>query len=317
MAAPRLLAAIGDTQARFGLLYPQGRLERIRAYPCAEHENVVAAIEAYFADVGGERPTEAAIAASGPIADDQVTLANGPWSFSLERSMQQLRFTALHACNDLVAAALAAPRLPASELKKLGGGSPVPNTPTVVLGPGAGLGIAALVPTGAGAIVPVPGEGGHASFSPITAREMQVAGLLAERFGHASVERVVSESGLVNVYEALCQLDRSNAQARTPAEVLNAALMGSDRQSVEALDIVCAALGTAAGNAVLTLGARAGIYLTGDMFARMGAYFDNSPFRQRFDAKGRYSGYLSAVPCYVILNEYPALIGVSSFFAGR
>jgi glucokinase len=314
MAAARLLAAIDAVRVRFALLRPGGNLAGLKTYATAEFDGFEAAVRGYLTTQLGERPIEAAIAVACPVLDDHVAVRDG-WTFSLERSMQALHLSVLHACNDLVAVAMAVPRLAAAETKKLGGASVVPNTPIAVIAPAASLSVAALVPTGTGAMVPVTGEAGHSSFSAVSKRERQIAEVLSERFGHVAAERVISAPGIVSVYEAICRLERVTAVPRSPAEAIEAGLTGRDPQCAEALDVFCAALGGFAGDTVLTLGARGGLYLAGDLLDQLGAYFSSSAFRRRFEEKGDYSGYLAAIPSFLIQHQQPALLGLRSFFA--
>ncbi|HEY9571911.1 MAG TPA: glucokinase, partial [Pusillimonas sp.] len=37
-----------------------------------------------------------------------------------------------------------------------------------------------------------------------------------------------------------------------------------------------------------------------------------SPFRARFEDKGRFSEYLAAIPVFVIVGAYPALLGAAA-----
>jgi len=74
----------------------------------------------------------------------------------------------------------------------------------------------------------------------------------------------------------------------------------------------CAMLGTMAGNLALTLGARGGVYVAGGIVPRLGAYFAQSAFRARFEAKGRLRGYLASIPTYVIARPLPALLGAAA-----
>ena len=69
--------------------------------------------------------------------------------------------------------------------------------------------------------------------------------------------------------------------------------------------------GTAAANLAVTLGARGGIYIGGGINPKLGEFFDRSPFRERFKAKGRFSDYLKAIPTTIILADYPALTGAA------
>jgi glucokinase len=67
-----------------------------------------------------------------------------------------------------------------------------------------------------------------------------------------------------------------------------------------------------AGNLALTLGARGGVYIGGGIVPRLGEAFDRSPFRERFEAKGRFSAYLAAVPTWVLTADTsPALLGAA------
>jgi len=68
----------------------------------------------------------------------------------------------------------------------------------------------------------------------------------------------------------------------------------------------CAMLGTMAGNLALTLGrARRDLHRRRDRApARSG--FAQSPFRARFEAKGRFSAYLAVIPTYVVTHPLPA-----------
>ena len=81
--------------------------------------------------------------------------------------------------------------------------------------------------------------------------------------------------------------------------------------SFHVLRTFAAMLGTVAGNLVLTLGARGGVYIGGGIVPRLGERFAQLPFRERFEAKGRFRDYLAAVPCWVITAESPALMGAA------
>ena len=66
------------------------------------------------------------------------------------------------------------------------------------------------------------------------------------------------------------------------------------------------------GNLVVTLGARGGLFIGGGIVPKLGDWFDRSPFRARFEHKGRFSSYVAAVPTFVILAENPALRGLAA-----
>jgi glucokinase len=129
-----------------------------------------------------------------------------------------------------------------------------------------------------------------------------------------SFERLLSGMGLENSHRALSQIDGLTPALLTPTEITQHALNGTDRLCVKTVTTFCSMLGTAASNLVVTLGARGGVYIGGGIVPRLGEFFD-APFRQRFEEKGRFSGYLANVPSYVILASDPALIGAAQAWA--
>ena len=80
----------------------------------------------------------------------------------------------------------------------------------------------------------------------------------------------------------------------------------------QAVDAFCAILGSAAGDLALTLGAFGGVYIGGGIVPRLGAYFEQSSFRQRFEDKGRMSDYLRQIPTYVIQAPEATFSGASA-----
>jgi glucokinase len=204
--------------------------------------------------------------------------------------------------------------LPANELQQVGGGLPIPNAPIALLGAGTGLGVSGLIP-GDGKWFPLQGEGGHATVAAMDDREAAVLSVLRARFGHISAERVLSGPGLLNLYEALCSLDRCAATLSTPAQITQHGLANSDRQSRAALEMFCAMLGTTASNLALTLGAVGGVFVGGGIVPRLKGFFAQSAFRQRFEDKGRYALYLAPIPVFVIHSELPAFVGLAQAFS--
>lgn len=313
----RLVGDIGGTNARFALV-PEGSSlpGREQVLRCADFESLEQAIRSYLRDNGSPAVHEAALDVATGITGDFVHLTNGPWGFSIEQTRRTLRLDSLQVINDFTALALAVPTLQPGELRQVGGGAPVAGTPIAVIGAGTGLGVSGLIPCGEGWKA-LQGEGGHTAFSPMTDRETGVLRWMWQRYDHVSTERLASGMGLQNLHQALCALDGEPAATLTPQQITEAALGQNDGHCREALDLFCAILGAAAANLVLTLGARAGCFIGGGIVPRLGAYFDHSPFRARFEQKGRFRDYVAAVPTLVILAENPALRGLATLFGKR
>jgi glucokinase len=246
-----------------------------------------------------------------PVSGDRISLTNSAWSFSIEAVRRELGIEQLTVLNDFTAQALAVPLLKADDLQQVGGGVAVADQPLAVLGPGTGLGVSGLIPCNGG-WVPLSGEGGHVTFSPFDDREVAILSVLRKDYPHVSAERLISGMGLVNLYEALAILEGRAARTLTPAEISDQGKRGTCDICAQALASFCAMLGTVTANLVLTLGATGGVYLGGGIIPRLGDYFGNSGFRERFETKGRFSDYLAAVPSYVIHAPNPALTGLAA-----
>lgn len=308
----RLVGDIGGTNARFALVAEGSRIpEHEQVLLCADFESLEHAIRRYLLDHGNPAVREAALDVATGITGDFVHLTNGPWGFSIEQTRKTLALDRLLVINDFTALALAVPTLQPGELHQVGNGKAVAGTPIAVIGAGTGLGVSGLIPCADGWKA-LQGEGGHTAFSPMTAREVEVLRWLQQRFDHVSTERVLSGMGLENLHRALCALDAVPAQALSPAHITSAALSDSDAYCREAVEMFCAILGTAAANLVMTLGASGGCYIGGGIVPRLGDYFARSPFRARFETKGRFSAFMAAVPTYVILTPAPALRGLAT-----
>jgi glucokinase len=311
----RLLADVGGTNARFAWQSEAGgAIGDVMTLPCAEHESLGAALNAYLQKLGRGTPRECAIAIANPVVSDAVKMTNHHWTFSISALKAECGFERLIVLNDFTALALALPGLQAAELRQVGGGTAVPDAAIALIGPGTGLGVSGLVPDGRGAWAPLQGEGGHVTLAGRTPREQQVLRQLELRHGHASAERAVCGQGLVDIHGALLALDQpgSAPPAMSAAEITQGAVEDGEPACREALELFCAFLGTVAGNLALTLGARGGLYIGGGIVPRLGGTFDRSPFRARFEAKGRFTTYLAAIPVYVILaHPSPALLGAA------
>lgn len=305
-----LVADIGGTNARFAVVEGEGALPlQVRVFRCADFPSLEDAVEHYFQGLGA-RPARASIAVATALTGDQVKMTNHVWSFSIQAARRRLQLDELLLLNDFTALALSIPHLARDELRQVGGGAPVENTPIALIGPGTGLGVSGLIPTG-DRYIPLQSEGGHVTHGAASHRESEILAVLGKRYNHISAERLMSGPGLVNLYLALSQLEGKEAEPLGPAEISARALRGECSRCMEALETFCSMLGTAAGNLVLTLGARAGVYLGGGIIPRLGEYFVNSRFRAAFEHRGRFSGYLAAVPSYIIHAEQPALRGAA------
>jgi len=309
---PRLLGDVGGTNARWA--WQPGAdapLQDITVLPCAESVSLLDSATRYLDSHGLGRPAAASIGVATTVTGDEIRFTNSNWAFSVAQLKQLLNVDQCIVINDFTALALSLPVLKAQDLQLLGGGTPAANTAIGLVGPGTGLGVSGLVPNGRGDYVALSGEGGHVTLSPTDALESNVLEVLRGTFGHASAERVLSGSGLVNLYKALCAVLGVAERDLTPQEVSELAIANADAQCIQTTQLFSSFLGNLAGNLALTLGAKGGVYVGGGVVPRLGAAFNRDVFRNRFEDKGRFRSYLKDIPCWLITAATPALTGAS------
>ena len=309
-ATPGLIADIGGTNARFSLVLPGvDEAQHSLTLPCADYPSLEAAAKAYLAAAApAQAPRKGAFAIACPVLSDEVSFTNRDWTFSISALQKALELDHLDVVNDFTAVALAVPYLTDGDKVAIGGGEPAFGAPIAILGPGTGLGVGVLV-AGKEGWHAIPTEGGHVTLSAATEREAAIIGRLRPQFGHVSAERLLSGPGLVNLYQAIAQLDGVSPSEPAPHEVAKRAKEG-DAVAKETLDCFFAMLGSFAGNLALSTGARGGVVIAGGVLQHLLEDFTRSSFRQRFEDKGRFKGYLQGIPVHVVTHPYPAFVGL-------
>jgi glucokinase len=306
----RLIGDIGGTNARFALCRPGGRPEDERKLPVAEHAGLVEAAQAYLA---GRVVAEAVLAVATPVLGDRVSFTNNPWRFSIAEAEAALRLEKLTVINDFVAQAAAIPLLGAADLAVLQPGEARPRRPRLVIGPGTGLGVAFLQEDAAGRHQILPSEGGHASFAPQDPMQAEILRRLRRLHGgHVSQERLVSGPGLLDVARILAELEGAGLVLETPRDVTDGAQHG-EPVCAQAVTMFCEMLGAAAGNLALSLLAEGGVYVAGGLCRTMGPLLDAAALRRGFTAKGRFAGYLEALPVWQVLRPHTGLLGAAAY----
>lgn len=308
----RLLADIGGTNARFAIERAAGSIEAIATLPCSGHASLADAARAYLSRHAGLPVRHAAIAIANPVEGDFVKMTNHDWQFSIAETRDALGLDTLLVVNDFAALAAAVPGLGAADLMAVGPSQVRGDGVIGLLGAGTGLGMAGLIPSADGWTV-LQSEGGHVAFSPSDEREQAILDFCWSRFDHVSAERLMSGPGLSLILEALAaRRGLPLPAALAPADIVERGLAGTDPLCTEVLECFCGMLGTAAANLAVTLCARGGIYIGGGIVPRLGDWFARSPFRARFESKGRFSAFTARIPTLVITAPYPALAGAAS-----
>ena len=318
--APLLLADIGGTNARFALADPDLAMplltSSVRDYRVADFPDCAQAAWHYLADVDAH-PSRAVFSVAGPVADDKVCFTNSSWIIDAATLGTQLGLASLHMINDFTAMSLGLPLLDEANLHALGGaararfGTAAEQT-FAVAGAGTGLGIGALLLRD-GRMIALETEGGHASFAPGDAEQIEILRRLQAQFGHVSNERLLSGQGLVNLHAALAAIAGATVEPLAPEDVTRRANTEGDVLCKRAIGIFCEVFGAVAGDLVLSFGAWDGVYLSGGLTPLLLPWFEHGRFRARFEDKGRFAPRMRAVPVSAVLDANIGLLGAAAF----
>ncbi len=300
-----IVADIGGTNARFAFVKEGEReLQQIECFPCDEFPLFIDAVRAYIEHSHVPSASGICLAVAGPVEQDWIDLPNNHWTFSraeLERALG----IPVRLINDFSAQVLAVSGLNQEEISWIGDPRPGTNNQGVVavLGPGTGLGVSAMLPSGE----IVPSEGGHIGFSPNDRHQCDLLGQLWQRYDRVSVERLLSGMGLSNLYWANARLVGQDREL--PAEGVTAGARAGDALCLKTIQDFSSILGSVAGDVALVMGAYKGVYLSGGILPKMLDVLDTISLRASFDNKGRFRQLCSEIPVGIVLASYPGLDG--------
>jgi len=311
---PILVADIGGTHARFGIVEPwenaRPHLTRRIDFDSQDYAGFAAALRRYVAQAElGTVPRAAAIAAAGPVTAGRVALTNRQWSIS-ESELHGLGFVQVALINDFAALAYSVETLGPQDVRSIGPEvEGLADSPVSIIGAGTGFGVSCLVRQGTQSL-PLITEGGHIAFAPIDDQQIRILEALQRQFGRVSVERILSGPGLENLYRVYQQSLGRTAASLSAAELTTRALAG-EPECRAILHLFCSIYGSVAGDIALAHGARGGVIVGGGIAQRIAPFLLESAFRRQFENKGRLSAYVKAIPTKLLLDPDAALRGAA------
>lgn len=291
-----LVADIGGTNSRFALCEAGSlALHEARKYPNANFASLQDAIAHYFADVNAKADA-ACLAVAGPAHGEKIALTNIDWTFEKRALAKDFAWQHLIVTNDFTALAMAVPTLDAGSYDVVGGGQALAGYPVAIVGPGTGLGVSALLPQRSGdGWLAIQGEGGNAAFAPENDLELELFRLAKREKEFVRTEDFISGNGLSYLHDLLLEIDGKPRAGVAAKDITWRAKSGGDSPCARSVDVFCGLLGSFAGNMALTFGALGGVYIGGGMVPQLEHVFVQSSFRERFEAKGRFKDYVSAI----------------------
>ena len=313
------VADVGGTHARFALAEINGgrvvSLGEPLKLQTSDHASFQLAWEEFGRRKNIDLPQELALSFAGPVGGEVLKLTNNPWVIRPSLMKDRLGVDRFTIVNDFGAVGYAVATLPDENFRHVCGpdrGLPEEGAVSIV-GPGTGLGVAALLRR-RGSYEVIETEGGHIDFAPLDNLEDQILSHLRRNFRRVSVERLVAGRGLWNIYDALAAIEGRDTIFHDEKELWAAALENRDSLANAALDRFCLTLGAVAGDMALAQGASA-VVIAGGLGLRLIEHLPRSGFRDRFIAKGRFERRMDDMPVKLITYPEPGLYGAAAAFA--
>jgi glucokinase len=320
-----LVGDIGGTHARLSLVNPTGRAAHKREFASREFPSLEAVLRDFLDGVSPKpKVASAAFGVAGPVVHGRVVATNLPWVVDSRIIGRKLGIKRVTLLNDLVALSLGAIRVPRSKLRFLSDTAVTPKkrgANVAVIAAGTGLGEAMLIWDGEG-FVPSATEGGHSDFAARDDLEIDLLQFLRNRFGRVSWERILSGNGIGNLYDFFRQAkgmedSRENAEAIAVSRDRNATiselgLAGRSEAAVRAVQLFAQIYGAEAGNLALKSLALGGVYVCGNIAARLLPVLEGGAFRRAFLEKGRFGALMEKIPVAVVLDNDVGLAGAAS-----
>ncbi len=263
-------------------------------------------------------PEVICLAIAGPVTAQQVTLTNLNWHINAQHIQQRFSIPVVRIMNDFEAVAHSIEALSHDDLATLQAGSPQPDATRVVLGAGTGMGVAWLVNCVNGTTV-LATEAGHIDFAPTNTLQIALFDYLKMRYGHVSVERILSGQGLVDLFHFLQRYISKPGQANDRQPAVNEAAMVTrlafeqqDPTALQTLEHFSEIYGAYAGNLALTGLCHGGVYIAGGIAPRILQSLQQPGFINAFQSKGRFHTLMQTIPVYVITHNKAGLLGAES-----
>ena len=282
---PALVCDTGGTNVRFAVVSEPGApLSDIIHLRTGDYPGLAEAIEAAVPKLGA-RPRSAIACGAGPVVGRTLKLTNAPWLMDGPETARRAGLKQGLLLNDFEAQALSLPTIPAAWERRIGPLGFGPHGPQVILGPGTGLGVAALVEAD-GRFTPVSSEACHIDFGPISAEEYALWPHLERAHGRITSESVISGAGLARVHRARMMAKGAPDPHAGPPAVTAAASANPNGEEAASLRVYWHIVARFAGDMAVTFVATGGLTLSGGVLPRVVKFLDEAAFRQAFEFKG-------------------------------
>jgi glucokinase len=315
-----LAGDLGGTNFRVAVFRDGTELTRLHEakFRSAEHGSLEEMVRLFLGGITLDSPLEAAcFGIPGPNVGGIVTPTNLGWKIEVGALPSLLGIPRVTVLNDLEATAYGISELRQTDLAELQAGKGSRQGNQCVIAPGTGLGEAGLFWDGA-RHTPWACEGGHADFAPTDELQQELLVFLRREFGSVSFERIVSGTGIPNIYRFLRDTGRHAETESVALEMISSDHAGVISRHAAAgdcplcgatMDLFLHALGAEASNMALKTMATGGVFLAGGIPPKILPFLQDPRFLESFLNKGRLRPLLETMPLHIVLNDEAALLG--------
>jgi glucokinase len=308
---PALVCDTGGTNVRLALVTePGGQLSAIVHLYTGDYPGLAEAIEAAAPELG-IRPRSMIACGAGPVAGRTLKLTNAPWAMDGPEAARRAGLSQGLLLNDFEAQALSLPTIPEGWERRIGPLKFGPRGPQVILGPGTGLGIAALVEAD-GRFTAVSSEACHIDFGPVRPEEFEIWPHLERAHGRITSESVISGAGLARVHRARMIAKGAPDPCLDPPAVTIAAAADPKGDEAESLRLYWHIVARFAGDMAVTFVATGGVTLSGGVLPRVVNFLDEDVFRRAFEAKAPVDELAKRIPTRLVTREDAVLVGMAA-----
>jgi glucokinase len=312
---PIFVCDTGGTNVRFALKdAPDGKLGAAVHLKTHDYPGLAEAIEAAAAKLGA-RPRSVIACGAGPVDGRKLKLTNAPWVMDGPAVAKAVGLEQGLLLNDFEAQALSLPAIPDPWTRLIGPGRFAPNTgPQVILGPGTGLGIGALVEA-AGRHTPLSSEACHTDFGPINDEEAAIWPHLERVHGRVTTESVMAGPGLPRLHAARLAARGKPAEALDGATIVERAHQDRAGEEAATIALYWRIIARFSGDMGVTFVATGGVTLAGGVLPRIVDLLDEKAFRAAFEAKAPVDAMARRIPTRLIIHDDAVLVGMAAIAA--
>ncbi|WP_034992412.1 glucokinase [Beijerinckia mobilis] len=320
---PHLLADIGGTHVRFALA----------AKPGTAVEPILSSRTAAFADFSEALasvlsqspviPRSLIVCAAGPVAGRRIAMTNAPWTIDGPAIASHFGLEQGLLLNDFEAQAYSLSVLKEELVHPIGSQTERQAGAQIILGPGTGLGVAALVSLRKGYYA-LMSEAGHVDLGPADTEEAALWPYIDPGpTGRISAETLLSGAGLMRLHRArlarcgraIVEPDSAGFDPGAIGHLIEAAHRDSFGEEAATVALFFTLLARFSSDMAVTFVAHGGVTFAGGILPRMIDLLDVERFRARFEDKAPHRHWVQAIPTRLILDEAALLAGLAAIAA--